>query len=73
MCDDGYTHVTDGSFCTDVDECSETGMCDHGSCVNIDGSFKCICEPGYTLSPSGKTCIGKYRKSDLTAELFLIN
>ena len=58
ICDNGYTHIADGSFCTDKDECAETGMCDNGQCVNMDGSFKCVCQPGYTLSPSGKTCIG---------------
>ena len=58
ICDNGYTHATDGSFCTDQDECSETGMCDHGQCINMDGSFKCVCQPGYQLSPNGKTCIG---------------
>lgn len=65
VCNDGYTHVKDGSFCTDVDECGETGMCDHGSCVNMDGSFKCVCHAGYTLSPNGKTCIGKFLRDIL--------
>lgn len=38
-------------------------MCEHGQCVNMDGSFKCVCQPGYELSPNGKTCIGKFGAS----------
>lgn len=33
-------------------------MCRNGICVNGDGSFKCICNPGYKLSPDGHFCIG---------------
>ena len=34
-------------------------MCAHGICINMDGSFKCQCQEGYALSPSGHSCIGK--------------
>jgi len=43
----------------DHDECSETGMCANGQCINMDGSFKCQCHSGFILSPSGHACIGK--------------
>lgn len=47
----GYT----GTTCTiDIDECA-TKMADCGSfgdCKNIDGSFKCICDP----SKCGEGC-----------------
>lgn len=43
----------------DLDECSETGMCANGKCVNIDGSFKCVCDSGYRLGPDRKVCVGK--------------
>lgn len=43
----------------DLDECAETGMCGNGKCVNVDGSFKCICDPGYQLGPDRKVCVGK--------------
>ncbi len=33
-------------------------MCAHGICINMDGSFKCQCQEGYALSPSGHSCIG---------------
>jgi len=40
------------------DECADTGMCENGRCLNMDGSFKCVCNPGYKLGPTGKHCIG---------------
>ena len=33
-------------------------MCAHGICINMDGSFKCVCQEGYVLSPSGHSCSG---------------
>ena len=55
-----------------MDECAETGMCSNGKCINMDGSFKCVCDSGYKLSPDGKNCIGilniliRFIYSDLT-------
>lgn len=44
----------------DIDECSENGrICLNGQCVNEPGSYKCICSPGYQLSPDGAFCLGK--------------
>ena len=44
-----------------MDECSErSGRCyPHSSCVNSYGSYKCVCDPGY--SPWGRMCMGKPR------------
>nr|CAD7591983.1 unnamed protein product [Timema genevievae] len=42
---------------TDHNECSETGMCANGLCINMDGSFKCQCNNGYILSSTGHACI----------------
>jgi hypothetical protein len=44
---------------SDHDECSQTGMCANGQCINMDGSFKCQCHSGFILSPSGHSCVGK--------------
>ena len=30
----------------------------NGQCVNTDRSFRCICNPGYRLSPDGAFCLG---------------
>lgn len=44
----------------DIDECVErTGICLNGNCINLVGSFNCLCQPGYRLSSSRDTCIGK--------------
>ncbi|XP_072395755.1 protein crumbs [Diabrotica undecimpunctata] len=46
-CYPGYT----GTLCKDdIDECKESDnkICNHGICVNFEGSFQCYCKPGYT-------------------------
>jgi hypothetical protein len=43
----------------DHDECTTTNMCLNGMCINEDGSFKCICKPGFVLAPNGRYCTGK--------------
>ncbi|NXE27883.1 SUSD1 protein, partial [Ardeotis kori] len=58
VCLDGYrasnnnkTFIpNDGTNCTDIDECEESGLCGHNArCVNTDGSYKCYCNDGYKL------------------------
>eukprot|EP00057_Strongylocentrotus_purpuratus_P017149 XP_011671623.1 PREDICTED: fibropellin-1 isoform X6 [Strongylocentrotus purpuratus] len=46
-CADGYT----GTLCgTDVNECElDSSLCSNGRCVNLDGSYTCICNAGFTL------------------------
>ena len=34
--------------CVDIDECAESDLCSQ-ICINTKGSYKCQCEPGYTL------------------------
>ena len=44
----------------DDNECGfDNGGCDH-VCKNEHGSRKCSCNPGFTLSPDGRTCDGTY-------------
>ncbi|XP_042643914.1 sushi domain-containing protein 1 isoform X4 [Tyto alba] len=58
VCLDGYrasnnnkTFIpNDGTNCTDIDECQESGLCGHNArCVNTEGSYKCYCNDGYKL------------------------
>lgn len=46
----------------DYDECQQNGMCANGQCINMAGSFKCQCKPGFVLSSTGHACIGKILK-----------
>lgn len=52
---------------TDIDECSSFfgQVCRNGRCFNEIGSFKCLCNEGYELTPDGKNCIGKYLNNSL--------
>ena len=43
---------------SDIDEC-KSGPCSNGKCINSDGSFRCECQPGFTLGADGKTCLGE--------------
>lgn len=48
---------------SDMDECSIRNMCLNGMCINEDGSFKCICKPGFQLASDGRYCKGLCCKS----------
>ncbi|KFG56356.1 calcium binding egf domain-containing protein [Toxoplasma gondii FOU] len=56
----GYSDTTDEEHigCTDLDECSqsdaETICPENASCVNTVGSYKCNCDPGYTMTAQSK-------------------
>lgn len=44
----------------DIDECnSGDNLCQrNANCINIPGSYRCECSPGYKLSPNG-ACLGE--------------
>ncbi|KAJ7988328.1 hypothetical protein DPEC_G00322430 [Dallia pectoralis] len=45
-----------GRHCqTDMDECSEQQPCSH-RCVNVPGSYRCVCREGYQLAGDGRAC-----------------
>ncbi|XP_041706445.2 epidermal growth factor-like protein 7 isoform X1 [Coregonus clupeaformis] len=45
-----------GRHCqTDVDECSEQQPCSH-QCVNMAGSYRCVCREGYRLARDSHSC-----------------
>lgn len=48
---------------SDVDECAAVPHpCDNtnGGCEDTDGSYNCICNPGYELNIDGIMCDGKF-------------
>lgn len=50
---------------SDIDECNENGkLCINGQCENTVGSYRCICDRGFQLSPDGAYCLGKYLVSN---------
>ncbi|KAJ9573725.1 hypothetical protein L9F63_008888, partial [Diploptera punctata] len=56
ICPPGHV-ATLGGRCKDIDECRiQNGGCMQG-CVNIKGSFRCICGRGFYLAGDGKTCV----------------
>ena len=50
---------------TDIDECETmTDDCDENAdCINTEGSFECVCKPGYT--GDGKDCEGIYMDCEI--------
>merc|ERR1712083_101457 len=53
LCD---VRPTNGTKCTDVDECSvRNGGCQH-ECTNTEGSFVCSCRDGYNLNTNTRSC-----------------
>lgn len=48
----------------DINECEVfPGVCTNGRCVNSQGSFRCECAEGLTLDSTGRTCVGKSKRS----------
>ena len=47
-------------FLSDIDECSVTGMCINGRCVNEMGSYRCECHGDFMPNPEGSGCIGNF-------------
>ncbi|XP_012597491.2 latent-transforming growth factor beta-binding protein 2 [Microcebus murinus] len=56
-CQPGF-HMALNGDCIDIDECANDTMCgSHGFCENTDGSFRCLCDQGFEISPSGWDCV----------------
>ena len=35
------------------------GICQHGTCMNTLGSFRCDCEPGYVFDSDSHQCVDR--------------
>lgn len=47
------------SSAPDIDECNFQNICVFGSCQNLPGMFRCVCDDGYELDRSGGNCTGE--------------
>lgn len=45
-------------FPADIDECNFQNICVFGTCENLPGMFRCVCDDGYELDRSGGNCTG---------------
>uniref|UniRef100_A0A4W3IK80 Uncharacterized protein n=1 Tax=Callorhinchus milii TaxID=7868 RepID=A0A4W3IK80_CALMI len=52
----GFTPTEDSNACQDIDECTFQNICVFGSCQNLPGMFRCLCDDGYELDRSGGNC-----------------
>ncbi|XP_017386548.1 adhesion G protein-coupled receptor L4 [Cebus imitator] len=69
--------TNDGTFCIDIDECSESPVCgDHAVCENVNGGYNCSCKEGYHIS-TGKSQFtpgdGTYCQENVNANCHLDN
>ncbi|KAM9852921.1 latent-transforming growth factor beta-binding protein 4 [Aulostomus maculatus] len=55
-CEPGYRVASSGE-CVDVDECVNKTACGaHAICQNLEGTFQCVCDRGFTSTADGKSC-----------------
>ncbi|XP_003478853.1 adhesion G protein-coupled receptor L4 [Cavia porcellus] len=69
--------TNDGTFCIDIDECSESFVCgEHAVCENVNGGYHCFCKLGYQTS-TGKAQFtpsdGSYCQESVNTNCYLDN
>lgn len=49
----------DVNFFLDKDECmTDNNICGFGTCENLAGSYRCVCNRGYKYDETTKKCVG---------------
>ncbi|XP_044281353.1 latent-transforming growth factor beta-binding protein 4 isoform X1 [Varanus komodoensis] len=62
-CHEGYRLDPTRMACLDVDECSEMeGVCPGGRCLNMDGSYRCLCPRGTVPVGQPPRCVPAPRR-----------
>lgn len=57
LCPHGSGFTNGGN---DINECAQNPeICGKGACENLIGSYRCICNQGYEVDVSGKSCVDK--------------
>ncbi|CAL1273321.1 unnamed protein product [Larinioides sclopetarius] len=58
LCPDGHGYVIVDGVMEDINECMmDSTLCENGICINMDGNYRCECQEGFKLDPSGTKCI----------------
>lgn len=57
-CPAGQSRNPQTNRCDDKNECEDENICQDGRCINTDGSYYCLCNPGFIQSQDKKYCIG---------------
>ncbi|CAK6979726.1 latent-transforming growth factor beta-binding protein 2 isoform X4 [Scomber scombrus] len=56
-CEPGY-QVTSSGRCADINECVNQTVCGaHAVCQNLEGTYLCECDRGFTSTADGKACV----------------
>ena len=50
-------------FHVDVDECKNNLNNCSNMCINLNGSYSCVCDFGFSLQDDGETCRSRYHNS----------
>src|SRR4029434_8978126 len=65
-----FVCVCECVYLADIDECARgQAQCSH-SCVNMLGSFRCVCKPGFELGADGKQCYRNHTHTHTHTQIY---